>query len=125
MENKMLLPCAYSALNDEEMVYTQGGYDFSISDKALAAIGVPVVIAGIFSLVNAAWGASATRTWISKNKKTEGDFTENTVDVAVRGATAAIEYASKNMWNAAVTVVTASNMVAWWPVTLICWVSAV
>lgn len=124
MESKMMMPAAYNVLNEEEMLYTEGGKDFSISNKVLAAIGIPTAIIGVISLVDAVWGVAVTRSWITKNKKSTGNVASDTADTAGRGIEAAVNYASKSILNAAISVVTASNMIVWWPITAIGWLTA-
>lgn len=124
MENKFMMPASYSVLNEEELVYTEGGKDFSISNKVLAVVGISAAVAGVISLANAVWGVATTRSWITKNKKNTGDVAGDTVELAGKGVEAVVDYSSKSIINSAIAVITASNMVAWWPITAIGWITA-
>lgn len=119
MENTMMMPAGYTAVSDEEMTYLCGGDGNSF----LSNMGVPFAVVGALSVANMIWGVSRTRTWIQQHRKTSGDKVQNTAELVVNGIDSGIDYASKSIWKAVVSVYTFSNLLTWWPVTAIAWLS--
>ena len=118
---KMMMPAYYNILSTEEMTYTEGGSSY---DDAAASFAVSYLIgygAGLaLSLGNMVWGIGKTRNWI-KEEKSKGATTS---ELMSRGVDAAFDYMNKSIWNAVVGVYTTVNLVGWWPVTAIAWVTA-
>ena len=122
MEKKMMMPANYNVMNDEEMTYTYGGAGLTLADTVSVTSGVIMLAGTILSIGNLIWGIGVTRDWIGKNKKDTS--VEGLVNLAGKGVSAVANYASKSLWDAAVTVYTAINMTGWWPVTAIALLTA-
>lgn len=123
MDNKMMLPANYCVMDEEEMTYTCGG-DSNPITSVLSMFGVPTMIIAAVSVANMIWGVSNTRSWIQKNKSTDMGSAEALASLVVNGIDSTVSYASKSVWNAVVTVCTAGNLLTWWPVTAIAWITA-
>ena len=121
MSTEIRLPVSYNVINDEEMTYTCGGA--SVADSALIAMGASSVVVGAVSIVNLVWALGSTRSWISKNKGSNKTATD-VLSLSAKGVDAVANYASKSAWNAIVTVYSAANLAAWWPVTAVAWLTA-
>lgn len=121
MSTEIRLPVSYNVINDEEMTYTCGGAN--VADSALIAMGASSVVVGAISIVNLVWALGSTRSWISKNKGSNKTATD-VLSLSAKGVDAVANYASKSVWNAIVTVYSAANLVTWWPVTAVAWLTA-
>lgn len=124
MENKLMMPVSYNAMDEQELTYVSGGADAAdAANSFLLGLGIPTLVVGAISVINMVWGVSTTRQWLQNNKKTNENTADTLVALATDGIDATIAYASKSIWNAVVTVYTASNLVTWWPVTAIAWLT--
>ena len=117
MEKKFMMPANYNVMNDEEMTYTYGGDAVSAYLTGYYAVGT---IGAILSIGNMIWGINESRNWIQANKK-EG---QNVTDLARKGIDDVLTYMGQSVGNAIVGIYTTLNLVSWWPVTAIAWLTA-
>lgn len=112
MENKLIMPTRYNALNEEEMTYTSGG-----SVGGMLGTLTSLALSALY-IYNYAWGLNESRNWLKKNK------TGNVFQTAAKAADASIDYVSASLLNAVRGVVTAMQFTTLWPITAVVWLTA-
>lgn len=113
MENKMMMPASYNALNEEEMTYTCGG----ASDVGTVVAAVAGLAVGALSLYNYVWGLNESRKWLKKNK------TGNVFTTASKALDATVDYMGTSVLNTIRGIYTAMQFTSLWPVTAVAWLT--
>lgn len=109
MNAKLTLPASCAALTGDEMTYTAGGGLIS-SLFSLAT--------GALYIYNYAWGLNETRNWLKKRS------TGDPLETAGKAADSTLDYVSQSLFNTVRGVLTAVQLVTFWPVTAVAWLTA-